>query len=152
MEDLNVSGMLKNRKLSRAIHSASWFMLSLMIEYKCGWNHRTFHKIHRWFPSSKLCSNCGHKMDSMDLSIREWQCPNCHVIHDRDINAAINIKREGQRDLYNEIIPKQLGNWDSVISIPKVLQKLSNKIERSSDYIDVIQGSEQILSVIRLDS
>lgn len=111
MEDLNVSGMIKNRKLSRAIHSASWSMLSSMIEYKCNWNQRSFHKISRWFPSSKTCSCCGHKMDSMDLSIREWICPKCNSIHDRDLNAAVNIKQQGQLDLYNHI-PEQQGNWD----------------------------------------
>ncbi len=144
MEDLNVSGMIKNRKLSRAIHSASWSTLSNMIQYKCNWNHRTFHKINRWFPSSKTCSCCGHKMDSMNLSIREWQCPNCNTVHDRDLNAAINIKQEGQKDLYNQIIPMQQGNWDS--RIPIVLQKLITKIERSIVDAIVSRRSEQALT------
>lgn len=142
MEDLNVSGMIKNRKLSRAIHSASWSLLSSMIEYKCNWNQRTFYKISRWFPSSKTCSCCGHKMDSMDLSIREWQCPNCGSVHDRDLNAAVNIKNQGQIDLYN-FIPEQRGNWDRNISIPSVLQKLTTKIERSLGVSSVGQRSEQ---------
>lgn len=142
MENLNVSGMIKNRKLSRAIHSASWSTLSSMIEYKCNWNQRSFHKINRWFPSSKTCSCCGYKMDSMSLSIREWTCPSCNTTHDRDLNAAVNIKHQGQLDLYDHI-PKQQGNWDRNVSIPMVLQKLTNKIERSIEKSIVGQGSEQ---------
>lgn len=150
MEDLNVSGMIKNRKLSRAIHSASWSILTTMIQYKCDWNHRTFHKINRWFPSSKTCSCCGYKRDSMDLSIREWQCPNCNIVHDRDLNAAVNIKQEGQKDLYNQIIPMQQGNWDSNIAIPLVLQKLITKIERPLGISSVDQGSEQTVNLYGL--
>nr|QMP83086.1 MAG: putative transposase [Caudoviricetes sp.] len=156
MEDLNVSGMIRNRKLSRAIHSASWSMLSSMIEYKANWNQRSFHKINRWFPSSKTCSCCGHKMDSMGLSIREWTCPSCNTIHDRDLNAAVNIKQQGQLDLYNHI-PKQQGNWDRNVSIPSVLQKLttripmeSGKIERSIDLSIVGRGSEQAVDLYGL--
>jgi putative transposase len=147
MEDLNVFGMIKNRKLSRAIHSASWSTLATMIQYKCEWNHRTFHKINRWFPSSKTCSCCGHKLDSMILNVREWQCPVCETIHDRDLNAAVNIKQEGQRDLYDQIIPKQQGNWTS-IDVPLVLQKLTNKIERSIVDTIVGQGSEQVINLV----
>lgn len=153
MEDLNVKGMIKNRKLSKAIHSTSWSILSSMIEYKCNWNHRTFHKISRWFPSSKTCSNCGHKMQSMGLSIREWTCPECGMIHDRDLNASINIKKQGQLDLYDLIIqdslnpyfPEQQGNWDSKDAIPLVLKKLTFKIERSIDDSVVGQGNEQAM-------
>nr|QMP83500.1 MAG: putative transposase [Caudoviricetes sp.] len=147
MEDLNVSGMLKNRKLSRAIHGASWSTLATMIQYKCDWHHRTFHKINRWFPSSKICSHCEHKMESMDLSVREWQCPNCNTIHDRDHNAAVNIKNQGQLDLYDQIIPKQQGNWTSIY-VPLVLQKLTNKIERSVIDITVGRGSEQAVNLV----
>ena len=152
MENLNVSGMIKNRKLSRAIHSASWTMLSSMIEYKCNWNQRSFHKINRWFSSSKTCSDCGYKMDLMNLSIREWTCPNCRTTHDRDINAALNIKQQGQIDLYDTIIPEQRGNWDRN-SIPSVLQKLttripleSDKIERALGLSSVGRGSEQAIT------
>ena len=128
MEDLNVSGMIKNRKLSRSIHSASWSSLANMIQYKCDWNHRTFHKINRWFPSSKTCSCCGHKMDSIDLSTREWTCPNCNSIHDRDINAAVNIKNKGQLDFYNQLLPHETGGMGS---IPMSSQKYCNKNESS---------------------
>lgn len=149
MENLNVSGMIRNRKLSRAIHSASWSMLSSMIEYKCNWNQRSFHKINRWFPSSKTCSDCGHKLDSIDLFIREWTCPKCNSVHDRDINAAVNIKQQGQLDLY-DFIPEQQGNWDRNNSIPSVLQKLTTKIERSLGLSSVGQGSEQAVDLYGL--
>lgn len=144
MESLNVKGMINNRKLSRAIHSASWSLLSSMIEYKCNWNQRTFHKINRWFPSSKTCSCCEYKVDFLDLSIRKWKCPNCNSIHDRDLNAAINIRNQGQLDLYEKVIPVQQGNWAS-IDVPLVLQKLTDKIEKSIGDSIVGQGSEQLL-------
>jgi len=143
MEDLNVSGMLKSRSISRSIHSASWSILMNMIQYKCTWNHRTFHKISRWFPSSKTCSCCGHKLEKLGRGVEQWTCPECNTFHDRDINAAINIRNQGQTDLYDQIIPKQQGNWDQ--EIPAVLQKLIDKIERSSEHNSgVNQGSKQV--------
>ena len=98
MEDLNVAGMKK--LMGKSISDASFSSLVSMISYKSNWYGRTFHKINRWFPSSKTCNHCGHKMDSMELSIREWTCPCCGSVHDRDINAANNILDEGLRDLY----------------------------------------------------
>ena len=100
MESLNVKGMLKNRRLSRAISDASLSTLVTMIKYKSAWYGKTFHQIDTWHPSSKLCSACGHKMDDMNLSIREWTCPECQTHHDRDINAATNILNKGLSDLY----------------------------------------------------
>ena len=146
MEDLNVSGMIKNKKLSRAIHESSWSSLASMIEYKCNWYGKTFYKIDGWYPSSKTCSSCGHKMESMKLDIRGWDCPSCGTNHDRDINAAVNVKYKGQEDLYGLKIPTQHGNWDqnsAATKVPLVLQKLINKIERSLGVSSVNQGSEQ---------
>ncbi len=143
MENLNVSGMLKSKNMARSIHSASWSTLAYMIQYKCDWNHRTFHKISRWFPSSKTCSCCGHKLEKLGRGIKHWTCPECNTSHDRDINAATNIRNQGQKDLYDLIIPTQLGNWDT--TVPAVLQKLIDKIERSSDHNSgVNQGREQV--------
>lgn len=99
LEDLNVSGMLKNRKLAKSISDASWTNFVSMLEYKCNWYGKTLIKIDRFFPSSKTCSNCGHKEDKMPLNIREWNCPNCGSKHDRDLNAAINILKKGWLDL-----------------------------------------------------
>ena len=95
LETLNIVGMVKNRKLSRAISEASWGTFIGMLEYKCDWYGRNLVKIDRWFPSSKTCSSCGSIQSKMPLSIREWTCPNCGVHHDRDINAAKNILAVG---------------------------------------------------------
>ena len=66
-----------------------------ILEYKCNWYGRKFHKINRFFASSKICSECGYKLDKLDLSVREWICPDCEMTHDRDINAAKNIRNRG---------------------------------------------------------
>lgn len=99
IEDLNVSGMVKNHCLAKSIADASWSSFTTMLEYKCNWYGKTLVKIDRFYPSSKTCSCCGYKMDSMDLSIREWTCPECSVHHDRDLNAAKNILKKGFSDL-----------------------------------------------------
>jgi len=97
MEDLNVKGMLKNHKLAEAISNVSWSKFKEILSYKCEWYNRKLVSIDRWFPSSKLCSECNYKNDSLILSDRDWVCKACGTHHDRDINAAINIKNEGQR-------------------------------------------------------
>jgi putative transposase len=99
VEDLNVSGMIKNRRLSKSISDASWSTFVSMLEYKCNWYGKTLVKIDRFYPSSKTCSSCGHKEDKMPLNIREWTCPNCGSKHDRDLNASINILKKGWSDL-----------------------------------------------------
>jgi putative transposase len=99
LEDLNVSGMLKNRKLSKSISDASWTSFVSMLEYKCNWYGKMLVKIDKFYPSSKTCSNCEHKEEKMPLNIREWTCPSCGSIHDRDLNASINILKEGWRQL-----------------------------------------------------
>ena len=91
MEDLNVRGMVKNRRLAKAISTAGWGTFRGMLEYKGAWYGAYVHKVNRFFPSSKTCSCCGSILDELPLSVREWQCPICGTIHDRDINSAINI-------------------------------------------------------------
>ncbi len=95
VEDLAVKNMMTNHKLAQAIADASWFELVRQLEYKCQWYGRTLVKIDRWFPSSKRCGNCGHIVDKLPLDVREWNCPECGTHHDRDINAANNIKAAG---------------------------------------------------------
>ena len=95
IEDLNVAGMLRNHSLARAISGAAWSDLRGMLEYKCDWYGRDLIVAGRWFPSSKTCSDCGHQIGALPLSIREWVCPACGVRHDRDINAARNIRAAG---------------------------------------------------------
>lgn len=81
--------------------------------------------------------------EKLGRGVEQWTCPECNTFHDRDINAAINIRNQGQTDLYDQIIPKQQGNWDQ--EIPAVLQKLIDKIERSSEHNSgVNQGSKQV--------
>src|SRR6266508_846636 len=91
MEDLNVRGMVKNRRLAKAISTTGWGAFRLMLEYKGEWYGSYVHKVDRFFPSSKTCNNCKYVLDELPLSVREWQCPICGEIHDRDINSAINI-------------------------------------------------------------
>ena len=97
MEDLNVSGMIKNHKLAKSIQDVSFCELKRILEYKASWNDKQVVFIDRFYPSSKLCSDCGYKNDLLQLSDREWVCPECGVIHDRDINATKNILEEGKR-------------------------------------------------------
>lgn len=130
LEDLNVSGMLKNRSLSRKIHESAWSTLKNMIKYKSVYAGKTVHEISRWFPSSKTCSNCDHKLQTLSLSVREWTCPSCGIQHDRDLNAAINILNQGQIDLYDSKQPSR-ATMEVELKIPMALQKHSSKIERS---------------------
>ena len=97
IEDLNVAGMLKNHCLARSIQELSLSRFKTMLMYKAEWYGREVIQVSRWFPSSKLCNCCGYKNVELTLKDREWTCPECGVIHDRDINAAINIRNEGER-------------------------------------------------------
>ena len=127
LEDLNVSGMLKNKKLARKIAESAWSTLKSMIEYKAGYAGKTVHSISRWFPSSKTCSSCGHKMATMGLEVREWDCPSCGEHHDRDLNAAKNILYQGQHDLYDAVQPSR-ATMEVGASLPMALQKHSRTI------------------------
>ncbi|MEY3868184.1 MAG: hypothetical protein RLZZ338_2075, partial [Cyanobacteriota bacterium] len=91
LEDLNVSGMMKNRKLSRAISDLGWRSFRTMLEAKSIMYGRDFQVINRWEATSQKCSCCGFNGGKKELSVREWTCLNCGEIHDRDVNAAINI-------------------------------------------------------------
>ena len=95
METLRVHNLIKNRKLSKSIADVGWSMFVNMIEYKCERYGKEFVQIDQWYPSSQICSHCNHKDGKKALSIREWTCNKCGTHHDRDINAAINIKNKG---------------------------------------------------------
>lgn len=92
IEDLNVSGMIKNHCLSKAIGDVAWNEFANFLSYKCDWYGKNLIKIGRFEPSSKICSKCGEKKDSLTLAERDWICKKCGTKHDRDINAAKNIK------------------------------------------------------------
>lgn len=142
VEDLSSKNMMQNRKLSRAIHEVAWSTLTRMISYKSSFAGRTYHRISRFYPSSKTCSSCDYKLEKLDLGTREWQCPNCGTHHDRDINAAKNILRVGQNDCYGEEIPSQ-ATGDLEPNIPPALQKMTSKIERSGICLSVGHRSGQ---------
>ena len=93
LETLNVKGMVKNPHLAQAISDSAWSSFITRLEYKAEWFGKTVLRIGRFEPSSKLCSICGYHNKELQLKDREWECPDCKTKHDRDINAAINIKK-----------------------------------------------------------
>jgi putative transposase len=114
IEDLNVKGMTASGKgtqekpgkmvkqksgLNRALLDVSLSEAIRQLEYKAAWYGRTLRKVDRFYPSSKTCSCCGHKLDKLSLDVRAWTCPDCNTTHDRDLNAAINIRDEGLRNM-----------------------------------------------------
>ncbi|XVQ83582.1 RNA-guided endonuclease InsQ/TnpB family protein [Microbispora siamensis] len=99
VEDLAVAGLARTR-LAKSVHDAGWSAFAGMLEYKAVLYGRVFHRIDRWFPSSKLCSECGALAASMPLNVREWTCP-CGAVHDRDVNAAKNILAAGRAERLN---------------------------------------------------
>ena len=94
-ETLAVKNMLKNGNLAKSISDAGWSDFVRQLEYKAKWYGRTLVGIDKWYPSSKRCSACGFVVSKMPLSVREWTCPECGVVHDRDLNAARNILAAG---------------------------------------------------------
>jgi putative transposase len=96
LEDLNVKGMVRNHKLAKSINDSSWYTFVSFLEYKAANYNRDIYKVSSWFPSSQLCSACGHRAGKLGLNIRYWTCDDCGISHDRDINAAININTAGQ--------------------------------------------------------
>jgi putative transposase len=93
LETLNIDGMLKNHKLAKAIADVGWYSFGVKIEYKAKWQGKTVLKIGQWEASSKTCHVCDYHNSELTLGDREWLCPECNLTHDRDLNAAINIKK-----------------------------------------------------------
>ncbi|PHX55001.1 transposase [Tychonema bourrellyi FEM_GT703] len=99
VENLAVRNMVKNHKLAKSISDAGWGQFCTMLKYKSEWAGKTYIEVDRFYPSSKTCNNCLNRVDSLSLDIRSWQCLKCGENHDRDINAAQNIRDEGLRIL-----------------------------------------------------
>ena len=93
IEDLNVKGMLRNHCLARAISDMGFRELRRQLEYKAAWRGAQLVVVDRWYPSSKTCSCCGRRLDALELAVREWCCPGCGALHNRDVNAAINLRK-----------------------------------------------------------
>jgi putative transposase len=102
LEDLNVKGMVANRKLAKYIGDAGWGIFISLLEYKADWNNKRIVKINRFYPSSKTCNECGYIHQDLTLSERSWTCPNGHIL-DMDINASKNILAEGIRIIGAEL-------------------------------------------------
>lgn len=109
VEDLNVKGMMANRNLSKSIGDSGWGMFSGFLKYKAEKAGKGYVEVNRWFPSSKLCSGCLSKMPAMPMKVRGWTCENCGEVHDRDINAAVNIRNEAKRMLAAGLVATACG-------------------------------------------
>jgi len=103
LETLNIKGMVKNRKLAKAISDAGWYKFITFLKYKLEDQGKHFIQIDRWFASSKVCSHCNEKNVALSLNDREWACSCCGTVHERDENAAINIRNEGLRTVYKTV-------------------------------------------------
>ena len=101
VEDLNVVDMVKNRRLARAISDAGWGQFVRIVGEKADRYGRTVYQVSRWLASSKTCSQCGHRLDDLPLQVRQWTCPACRVVHDRDHNAAKVILAAGRAERLN---------------------------------------------------
>ena len=117
VEDLNTKGMMRNHRLSKAIGACGWSTFFKMLEYKCERQGKTFIRIGRFDPSSKMCS-CGHVYRGLKLSEREWVCPNCGSVNDRDLLAACNIKRFGLQEQNLLFVNKPVAHGGSDVEVP----------------------------------
>lgn len=118
VETLKAANMMKNHSLSRAIGDAGWHSFVMKLEYKAQAAGVHLVKLDQWFASSKICHCCSYKMPEMPLDKRIWQCPECGVEHDRDINAALNIRHKGIMELQAAglVVSAHRGQCKSVIS------------------------------------
>ncbi len=119
MEDLSVKGMEQNKKLAKSVSDASFAKFVFMLEYKAEWYGRKVVKIDRFYPSTQICSGCGYKNEFIKglrgLKVREWICPECGEVYDRDLNASRNILKEGLRILNKELNLRNVGDSELTV-------------------------------------
>lgn len=115
LEDLNVKGMMANRRQSKSVGDCSWAKLVNMVKYKADWYGREVVQISRWFPSSKTCIVCHYVKDDLTLDDREWDCPRCGTHHDRDHNASVNIRQQGLNLLNRRNYGASLGTGSKTV-------------------------------------
>jgi len=151
LEDLNIAGMMKNHCLARAISDVSWSKFIEMLKYKSEWYGKNLVQIGRFEPSSKMCSCCGTINKNLKLSDRNWTCMSCFATHDRDINAAINIKKFGLIGVFNapgkaslsygkNQILSRPGSPEELVEMPK---RAAPKVRKNKD-----RGDKKLLTKV----
>jgi putative transposase len=141
LEDLNIKGMVKNRKLSRVITDVSWGKFMELLNYKSLWFGKNVLHMGRFEASSKVCNQCLHRIESLPLSVRYWDCPACGAALDRDINAAKNIRRIAIADA--------LGHSVCVKSSPET-RLFSNSVSARGTGLNNLYGSQEAPTTIAL--
>ena len=131
VEDLNVEGMAKNHKVAKHIQDAGWGDIRRMLKYKCEWNGKHFIKVDRFYPSSKTCSTCGKINYDLSRGDKEWECIHCGMIHHRDCNAALNLRREGILKLKTE--GHSVSARGGIVSPTAALRQLGRACESRSE-------------------
>ena len=145
MEDLNVKGMQRNHHLAQAVGDASFGMFLTLLEYKCSWYGVNLIKIDRFAPSSKTCGKCGHVYKGLNLSERSWTCPECGTHHDRDFNAACNIKEFGLKALPTERGKVKPVDCPLVDDRPRVLKSNGGKKQEKRGGIGISEAAKSLV-------
>ena len=145
MEDLNVKGMQRNHHLAQAVGDASFGMFLTILEYKCRWYGVNLIKIDRFAPSSKTCGQCGHVYKGLKLSERSWTCPKCGTHHDRDFNAACNIKEFGLKALPSERGDVKPVDCPTVDDRPRVLKSRGRKKQEKRGGIGISEAAKSLV-------
>ena len=145
MENLNVKGMQRNHHLAQSVADASFGLFLTMLEYKCRWYGVNFIKIDRFAPSSKTCGKCGHIYKGLKLSERSWICPECGTHHDRDFNAACNIKEFGLKALPTERGKVKPVDCPLVDERPSVLKSNGRKKQEKRGSIGISEAAKSLV-------
>ena len=140
IEDLKVGNLMKNHKLARPIANVGWGEFRRQLEYKCKVYGSTLTVVDKFFPSSKLCSSCGFKLLKLLLSVRSWTCPKCGVLHDRDLNAAINLKHQSVGWVTPEIKPVE-----NPLAGARVSELSYDLVKQEADIKALFEGCEEVL-------